>query len=168
MLQLLVGATLAFQVPHALPAPRAMNARASVVCAGWTSSSSGLKYMDEAVGEGDAAKKGDVIKIHYTSRIAGSEEQLDSTRDPGKKAVSFELGCEGVIPGWTEGLQGMQPCVCRQRSASLSLSLSSLPFLCCGRAHPCPRADRARDFIVCFVCAQWWHAEAQHPAELVE
>ena len=104
---LVVGSALAF---HA-PATRASigvrsRARPAIVCdAAWVTSTTGLRYIDETVGEGEGAKKGDIITFHYTSRVMDGEE-LDGTK--GKKPIQFELGKLDVIPGWAEGLEGMR------------------------------------------------------------
>ena len=97
---------LAFHVPHAPQmVPRvALRTTPIVASAAWTTSSTGLKYIDEAVGEGDKAQEGSFVKFKYTSRVAGPEgKELDS-----QPAVQFKIGTVPVVPGWEEGLQGMQ------------------------------------------------------------
>jgi len=108
----LVGA-FAFHIPQVPQQLRTHGAhqqlrrRGSVrACASseWTTTSTGLKMLDTVVGTGEEASKGSVVLIHYTSSVDG--EALDTSK--GKKPVQFELGKDDVIPGWTEGLQGMK------------------------------------------------------------
>lgn len=107
----LLGA-LAFHVPQAHRRPYAATqqslSRGSVwACASgdWTTTPTGLKLLDTTVGDGEEAATGSVVLIHYTSRVVGGED-LDTSK--GKKPIQFELGKDDVIPGWTEGLQGMK------------------------------------------------------------
>ena len=67
---------------------------------------SGLKYLDEKVGTGAAAKAGDKVQVHYTGRLKDGKK-FDSSRDRGKPFV-FALGAGRVIKGWDEGVQGMK------------------------------------------------------------
>lgn len=67
---------------------------------------SGLKYTDLVVGQGDTAKKGDLVVVHYTGWLTDGKK-FDSSvdrRDP----FSFSLGAGRVIKGWDEGVQGMK------------------------------------------------------------
>ncbi len=67
---------------------------------------SGLKYIDEKVGTGKTAKKGDTVEVHYTGWLKDGKK-FDSSRDRGKP-FSFKLGAGRVIKGWDEGVQGMK------------------------------------------------------------
>jgi FKBP-type peptidyl-prolyl cis-trans isomerase len=69
--------------------------------------SSGLKYQDLKEGTGAAAKKGDMVEVHYTGWLAKDKTKFDSSLDRGK-AFSFELGAGKVIKGWDEGVAGMK------------------------------------------------------------
>ena len=106
--QLLIG-SLAFRATvGSRPALSLANARVTPVVActdGWVTSSTGLRFLDEKTGQGDGAKKGDIITFDYSSRVVDGDE-LDSTE--GKKPIQFELGKLDVIPGWGEGLEGMK------------------------------------------------------------
>lgn len=53
----------------------------------------------------DKAQRGDVVRVHYTGRLA-SGEIFDSSEDG--EALEFELGAEQVIAGFDEAVQGMQ------------------------------------------------------------
>ena len=67
---------------------------------------SGLKYIDEKVGAGAAAKNGDTVDVHYTGWLKDGTK-FDSSKDRGKP-FSFPLGAGRVIKGWDEGVAGMQ------------------------------------------------------------
>ncbi|MBN0989808.1 FKBP-type peptidyl-prolyl cis-trans isomerase [Amphritea pacifica] len=65
---------------------------------------SGLQYEELTAGEGASPKPEDTVKVHYRgSLISGTD--FDSSYSRGEP-VSFPLN--GVIPGWTEGLQLMK------------------------------------------------------------
>lgn len=66
---------------------------------------SGLQYkvITEGTGENPAAE--DVVEVHYTGKLIDGTV-FDSSVDRGQ-TVKFPLN--GVIPGWTEGLQLMKP-----------------------------------------------------------
>lgn len=73
--------------------------------------SSGLQYVEHAVGSGDAAKAGDNVDVHYTGWLYNDGEKgakFDSSVDRGQ-TFSFPLGAGRVIKGWDEGVAGMQP-----------------------------------------------------------
>ena len=67
---------------------------------------SGLKYIDEKIGEGRTAKAGDTVLVHYTGTLIDGKK-FDSSRDRGDP-FSFNLGQGKVIKGWDEGVAGMQ------------------------------------------------------------
>lgn len=72
---------------------------------------SGLQYEDTVVGNGDQAKAGDHVSVHYTGWLqqpdgsAGSK--FDSSKDR-NDPFNFPLGAGHVIKGWDEGVQGMK------------------------------------------------------------
>ena len=68
--------------------------------------SSGLKYVDQVVGTGDAAVAGKTASVHYTGWLE-SGKKFDSSVDRGQP-FSFPLGAGRVIKGWDEGVQGMR------------------------------------------------------------
>jgi len=73
----------------------------------FTTTASGLQIKDTEIGEGDTAKGGETAIVHYTGWLYKDGEKgkkFDSSVDRGQPA-SFPLN--GVIPGWTEGLQLM-------------------------------------------------------------
>ena len=67
---------------------------------------SGLQYMDEVVGTGQEAKKGDMVSVHYTGTLKDGKK-FDSSKDRGRP-FSFPLGAGRVIKGWDEGVAGMK------------------------------------------------------------
>lgn len=64
-----------------------------------------LISQDEKVGTGTAAKVGDTLTVNYTGKLQDGTV-FDSSI--GKNPISFVLGAGKVIPGWDQGLQGMQ------------------------------------------------------------
>ncbi len=66
---------------------------------------SGLQYMITEAGEGDAPAATDTVVVHYAGTLINGEE-FDSSHKRGQPAT-FKLN--GVIKGWTEGLQLLKP-----------------------------------------------------------
>ena len=70
----------------------------------------GLQYEDSVVGEGDEAKKGQSVTVHYTGWLFKDGEKgakFDSSLDRRDPFV-FSLGAGMVIRGWDEGVAGMK------------------------------------------------------------
>ena len=67
---------------------------------------SGLKYEDVVIGNGEAAKAGQTVTVHYTGWLTDGKK-FDSSKDRGQP-FSFPLGAGRVIKGWDEGVQGMK------------------------------------------------------------
>jgi peptidylprolyl isomerase len=61
---------------------------------------SGLKYIDEVVGTGDAPAKGKRVKVHYTGRLTDGKK-FDSSVDRGEP-FAFSIGVGQVIKGWEQ------------------------------------------------------------------
>lgn len=64
-----------------------------------------LQKVDEVVGTGAEAKKGDKVKVHYTGTLMNGK-QFDSS--VGKDPFEFTIGQGMVIKGWDEGVPGMK------------------------------------------------------------
>lgn len=72
--------------------------------AGVKTTESGLQYEETQAGTGKQPALSDTVKVHYRGTlIDGTEFDSSYSRD---EPVSFPLN--GVIPGWTEGLQLMK------------------------------------------------------------
>lgn len=72
----------------------------------WTTSETGLQYLDLTVGSGDSLSKGDVVKVEYTGWTESTGTQFDSS--VGRAPIAFAVGTGRVIPGWDEGILGMK------------------------------------------------------------
>ena len=71
-----------------------------------TTTASGLKYTDLQTGEGDEARAGQTVDVHYTGWLENGTK-FDSSKDRGRP-FSFSLGAGQVIRGWDEGVAGMK------------------------------------------------------------
>jgi FKBP-type peptidyl-prolyl cis-trans isomerase len=67
---------------------------------------SGLTYWDIRVGNGDTAKEGSHVRVHYTGWLT-TGKKFDSSVDAGKP-FDFTIGNGEVIKGWEEGVAGMR------------------------------------------------------------
>ncbi len=67
---------------------------------------SGLKYVDQKVGTGETAQKGQKVRVHYTGWLKDGTK-FDSSVDRGQP-FEFTLGAGQVIKGWDEGVAGMK------------------------------------------------------------
>jgi FKBP-type peptidyl-prolyl cis-trans isomerase len=65
---------------------------------------SGLYYIEIKKGTGPSPKETDMVKVHYTGTLLDGTK-FDSSVDRGEPA---EFPLNGVIKGWTEGLQLMK------------------------------------------------------------
>lgn len=73
-----------------------------------TRSSSGLYIQDEVIGDGEEARAGDEVSVHYQGWLSNGSE-LENSRTDGFGPLTIEvLGGGEVIPGWDEGLVGMR------------------------------------------------------------
>ena len=89
-------------LPLSLPAARPDDKKDEKV----VTTDSGLKYVDQKVGTGETAKKGDTVEVHYTGWLK-SGKKFDSSRDR-NRPFQFKLGAGRVIKGWDEGVAGMK------------------------------------------------------------
>jgi FKBP-type peptidyl-prolyl cis-trans isomerase len=67
---------------------------------------SGLIYWDIRVGNGEVAKEGNHVRVHYTGWLT-TGKKFDSSVDAGKP-FDFTIGNGEVIKGWEEGVAGMR------------------------------------------------------------
>lgn len=67
---------------------------------------SGLVYEELRAGEGEPAKAGHTVTVHYTGWLTDGRK-FDSSRDR-QQPFEFDLGARMVIAGWDEGVAGMQ------------------------------------------------------------
>lgn len=69
-------------------------------------SPSGLVYILDQAGEGEKAKAGDNLSVHYRGTFRTSGKQFDSSYDR-KQPMSFNFKEQRMIPGFEEGLEMM-------------------------------------------------------------
>jgi FKBP-type peptidyl-prolyl cis-trans isomerase len=67
---------------------------------------SGLQYWEIRVGNGEVAKEGSHVRVHYTGWLT-TGKKFDSSVDAGKP-FDFTIGNGEVIKGWEEGVAGMR------------------------------------------------------------
>ena len=65
-----------------------------------------LQIEDLKTGDGQEAKAGDRVTVHYVGTLTNGNK-FDSSRDRGK-GFSFKLGAGQVIKGWDQGVAGMR------------------------------------------------------------
>lgn len=64
--------------------------------------------IDEiTVGDGDEAKPGQLVHVHYVGVAHSTGEQFDASWDRGEE-FAFPLGGGRVIAGWDRGVAGMK------------------------------------------------------------
>lgn len=66
----------------------------------------GLLIEDVKVGNGEVAKLGSKITVHYRGTLKKDGKEFDSSY--GKKPITFDLLEGRLIKGWTEGIPGMK------------------------------------------------------------
>ncbi len=67
---------------------------------------SGLKYIVIESGDGATAARGQQVQVHYTGWLTDGSKFSSSV--DGGQPLAFPLGQGRVIPGWDEGVAGMQ------------------------------------------------------------
>lgn len=70
-----------------------------------TTTPSGLQIVEVQRGTGVTAGAGHQVSVHYTGYLVDGTE-FDSSK--GGDPITFTLGAGNVIPGWDEGIAGMQ------------------------------------------------------------
>ncbi len=76
------------------------------VAAGFENTESGLRYKIIQKGDGDQARKGATVSVHYEGSLTGGTV-FDSSYKR-KEPIDFQLGVGQVIPGWDEGIGLLQ------------------------------------------------------------
>ncbi|MCL1827066.1 MAG: FKBP-type peptidyl-prolyl cis-trans isomerase [Candidatus Cloacimonetes bacterium] len=71
----------------------------------WITTEEGLQYRIIQAGDGNIAKKGDNVSVHYTGTFLDGRK-FDSSVDRGTP-FEFQLGAGMVIKGWDIGVAGM-------------------------------------------------------------
>ena len=66
-----------------------------------------LVIRDIVKGKGPKAKAGDTLTMQYEGTAWSNGQQFDASWDAGRP-LPFQLGAGMVIPGWDEGMVGMQ------------------------------------------------------------
>jgi peptidylprolyl isomerase len=66
-----------------------------------------LVVEDISVGEGDEAKPGQTVSVHYVGVSHSSGKEFDASWNRGQP-FSFPLGGGKVIAGWDQGVAGMK------------------------------------------------------------
>lgn len=66
----------------------------------------GLKVEALKEGQGEPAKAGDTVSVHYTGTLENGDK-FDSSLDRGEP-FAFTLGQNQVIAGWEKGILGMK------------------------------------------------------------
>jgi FKBP-type peptidyl-prolyl cis-trans isomerase FkpA len=67
---------------------------------------SGLQYVELKEGNGERARSGDTVEVHYTGWLKDGKK-FDSSLDR-REPFRFRLGAGQVIKGWDEGVAGMR------------------------------------------------------------
>ncbi len=67
---------------------------------------SGLRYVDQKVGDGAVAGPGKTVDVLYTGWLEDGT-RFDASLDP-EHPFTFRIGIDEVIQGWHEGITGMK------------------------------------------------------------
>ncbi len=60
-------------------------------------------------GTGDPIRMGDGVRFHFTGWLDGFAGAKKFGTSRGRNPVEIYLGTIGVVPGWSEGANGMRP-----------------------------------------------------------
>ncbi|MFD9646612.1 FKBP-type peptidyl-prolyl cis-trans isomerase [Streptomyces sp. NPDC059082] len=66
-----------------------------------------LEIKDLWEGDGEVAKAGQFVQVHYVGVAFSTGEEFDASWNRGS-ALEFKLGVGQVIEGWDKGVQGMK------------------------------------------------------------
>ena len=87
------------------------NAGASQADEGFIMTAGGLSYKDLRVGSGPAAQPGDIAVVHLVGWIDDDGPRgkpIYDSRTQEQRPVSFVVGSDKVMRGWSEGVTGMR------------------------------------------------------------
>nr|WP_239481734.1 FKBP-type peptidyl-prolyl cis-trans isomerase [Parasutterella secunda] len=65
-----------------------------------------MKIEDVKVGDGEEARPGMIVSVHYTGKL--TDGTIFDSSIPRGEPIEFELGRGMVIPGWEQGIAGMK------------------------------------------------------------
>ena len=85
-----------------------------------------LKITDLVTGTGPAAAVGDVVIVHYVGVRGADGQEFDNSYDRGEP-IDVLLGAGRVIPGWEQGLIGVQLGGRRQLDIPAALAYGASP-----------------------------------------
>lgn len=68
---------------------------------------SSLFFSKEAPAGAAKPQKGQNVTVHCTGIVKATGKKFWSTKDPGQKPFSFDIGLGNVIKGWDEGVMTM-------------------------------------------------------------
>jgi peptidylprolyl isomerase len=66
-----------------------------------------LEVVDLTVGEGEQARAGQTVSVHYVGVAYSNGKEFDSSWNR-REPFSFRLGAGQVIAGWDRGVAGMR------------------------------------------------------------
>ncbi|SEO66557.1 FKBP-type peptidyl-prolyl cis-trans isomerase [Actinacidiphila rubida] len=66
-----------------------------------------LEIKDIWEGDGEVAKDGDTVSVHYVGVAFSTGEEFDASWNRGQP-LKFQLGAGQVIAGWDQGVKGMK------------------------------------------------------------
>src|SRR4051812_50159271 len=66
-----------------------------------------VEIPDITEGDGDEAKAGSRVNVHYVGVAHSTGEEFDASYNRGAP-LAFQLGVGQVIQGWDQGVQGMK------------------------------------------------------------
>jgi peptidylprolyl isomerase len=67
-----------------------------------------LEIVDIWEGQGDEAKAGHQVTVHYVGVAFSTGEEFDASWNRGEAGFKFPLGAGRVIKGWDQGVAGMK------------------------------------------------------------
>ena len=88
-----------------------LNPQLLIAADNFQTSANGALYKDLKTGSGEFADSGDIVTIHFTGWLDDNgtrgKEIYNTHRE--HHPISFVVGTDRIMPGWNEGVIGMQP-----------------------------------------------------------